>query len=198
MQSDAQHHERLAPVRRAQDIPPAYRDTPVGRFLEYHNLERPFDAYTRAELLIGMCMDNRKHLRVPDNFAYIIRAGGANLRYSEFKVSYAIGVGGAKAIVVIGHTNCGMSCLMERREQFIQGMIDTAGWDRRSAEEHFNQFAPMFEIGDPIDFVASEAHRLNRRYPKILVVPMIYRVEDNQVYLLREDAEEAVDAGVVG
>ena len=63
----------------------------------------------------------------------------------------------------------------------------TAGWDRRSAEEHFNQFAPMFEIGDPVEFVASEAHRLNRRYPKILVVPMIYRVEDNQVYLVQED-----------
>ena len=186
MQSDAPH-DRLAPVTRPEDIPPAYRGTPVGKFLEYHNLERPFDSYTRAELLIGMCMDSRKHLRVPDNFAYIIRAGGANLRYSEFKVSYAIGVGGATAIVVIGHTNCGMSCLMERREQFIQGMIDNAGWDRRAAEEHFNQFAPMFEIGDPIEFVAGEAHRLNRRYPKILVVPMIYRVEDNHVYLLKED-----------
>ena len=40
-----------------------------------------------------MCMDNRKHLHIPDNFAFIIRSGGANLRYSEFKVSYAIAVG---------------------------------------------------------------------------------------------------------
>ncbi len=37
-----------------------------------------FDPYVRARLLIGMCMDNRKVLRTPDNFAYVIRGGGAN------------------------------------------------------------------------------------------------------------------------
>lgn len=178
--------QRLIPVTTPADIPAAYRDTPIGRFLEYHNLERPFDPYTRACMLIGMCMDNRKHLRIPDNFSYIIRAGGANLRYSEFKVSYAIGVGGAEAIALIGHTNCGMSCLVDRREQFIRGMVENAGWDAQHAEEHFNQFAPMFEIGNPVDFVISEARRLNYRYPKILVVPMIYKIEDNRVYLVKE------------
>ena len=44
-------------------------------------------------LLVGMCMDNRRHVYIPDNFAFIIRSGGANLRCSEFKVSYAIAVG---------------------------------------------------------------------------------------------------------
>src|SRR5690349_20749969 len=71
-----------------------YRDIlviyPIGKLLEYHNLDRPFDVYPSAQLLVGMCMDHRKHLHMPDNFAYIIRTGGANLRYSEFKVSYAI------------------------------------------------------------------------------------------------------------
>ena len=178
--------DRLAPVTAPEHIPPAYRQSPIGLFLEYHNLERPFDAHTRAQLLIGMCMDNRKHLRIPDNFAYIIRAGGANLRYSEFKVSYAIGVGGASAIAVVGHTDCGMSGLYQRREQFVRGMMDNAGWDRERAEEQFTQFAPMFEVGNPIDFVVSEARRLNDRYPKIPVVPMIYRVEDNRLYLVRD------------
>ena len=82
-----------------------------------------------------MCMDNRKHLRMPDNFAFIIRSGGANLRYSEFKVAYAIAVGGVKAIALIGHTNCGMVNLVARREQFVQGLIDNGGWDRASAEQ---------------------------------------------------------------
>ena len=182
---DIPERDRLIPLNGPQDIPAHLRDTPVGRFIEYHNLDRPFGTYTTAEMLIGMCMDNRKHLRIPDNFAYIIRSGGANLRYSEFKVSYAIGVGGAKAIAVLGHTNCGMSCLVHRREQFVRGMVENAGWEARRAEEHFNQFAPMFEVGDPIDFVIDEANRINRRYPKILVVPMIYRIEDNRVYLVR-------------
>src|SRR5215210_3930799 len=100
--------DRLAPVSTASDIPSEYRDTPIGSLLEYHNLDRRFDAYQQAHLLIGMCMDNRKSLRIPDNFAYIIRAGGANLRYSEFKISYAIAIGGVKCISLIGHNECGM------------------------------------------------------------------------------------------
>ena len=85
---------RLIPITSREAISLEYRDTPIGNLLEYHNLNRDYETYTQAQLLIGMCMDNRKHLHIPDNFAFIIRAGGANLRYSEFKVSYAIAVGG--------------------------------------------------------------------------------------------------------
>jgi carbonic anhydrase len=177
---------RLVAVENEQDIFPEYRGTPIGRLLEYHNIERDFDAYTRAELLIGMCMDNRKHLHIPDNFAYIIRAGGANLRTSEFKVSYAIGIGGVSAIALIGHTNCGMVNLASKRQQFIDTLVQNGGWDRTTAEEHFNSFAPMFEIGNEVDFVLSEAKRLRLRYPKVQVAPMLYKVEDNRLYLLRE------------
>ena len=175
---------QLIPVTSAHDIPPDLRGTPIGLFLEYHNLDRPFETYTTAQMLIGMCMDNRKHLRIPDNFAYIIRAGGANLRHSEFKVSYAIGVGGARAIALLGHTNCGMVHLAERRELFVQGLVERAGWTREQALEHFHQFAPIFEIGNAADFVVSEAERLNKRYPNIPVVPMMYKTEDNRVYLI--------------
>ncbi|HET6274055.1 MAG TPA: carbonic anhydrase, partial [Bacteroidota bacterium] len=78
---------RLLDISSEGDILPQYRGTPIGLLLEYHNLNRPYESYANAQLLIGMCMDNRKHLHIPDNFAFIIRAGGANLRYSEFKVS---------------------------------------------------------------------------------------------------------------
>ena len=177
---------RLVSVTKAQDIFPIYRDTPIGRLLEYHNLARPYDPFPKAELLIGMCMDNRKHLHIPDNFAFIIRTGGANLRYSEFKVSYAIAVGGVSAIALIGHSQCGMVNLIARKEQFVRGLVERAGWQPESAEEHFHHFAPTFEIGNEIDFVLSEAKRLRLRYPKIQVAPMLYRVEDNLLYLLDE------------
>ena len=177
---------RLIPVQQLDDIPPSLRSTPVGRLLEYHNLGRPFEPYERAELLIGMCMDNRKHMNIPDNFAFIIRAGGANLRYSEFKVSFAIAVGGVRAIALIGHTNCGMVNLASKREAFIDGLVEAAGWEREFAEQHFLHFAPMFEIGNEVDFVTSETQRLRARYPKILIQPMIYKVEDNQLYLVAE------------
>jgi len=179
--------DRLIGISSAEEIPNTYQNTPIGRLIEYHDLQRPMDVYDQAQLLIGMCMDYRKGLRIPDNFAYILRAGGANLRYSEFKVSYAIAVGGVKSLALMGHSNCGMVNLEARREEFIKGLIDNAGWDRNSAEEHFNHFASMFEIGNEIDFVLSGAKRLRLRYPKIQIAPLLYRTEDNLLYLIRED-----------
>src|SRR5512143_811754 len=178
--------DRLITISSANDILPQYRETPIGLLLEYHNLERKFEPYTQAQLLIGMCMDNRKHLHIPDNFAFIIRAGGANLRYSEFKVSYAIAVGGVRSIALIGHNQCGMVNLVARKELFIKGLIENAGWEPELAEQHFMNFAPMFEIGNEVDFVLSEAKRLRLRYPKIQVVPLLYKVEDNLLYQIRE------------
>lgn len=179
-------NSKLLPITSPADIPSQYRSTPIADFLEYHNLDRPFNSYTSAEMLIGMCMDNRKHLRIPDNFSFIIRAGGANLRYSKFKVSYAIAVGGAKAIAIIGHTQCGMCGLHNRKEQFIEGMIERAGWTREQAERQFEEEAPKFEIGNEAEFVLSEVARLRKEYPKIIVAPMIYDVADNKLYIIKE------------
>jgi carbonic anhydrase len=178
--------EQLISISSPDEIPPAYRRTPIGLLLEYHNFQRPLEAYQQAQLLIGMCMDNRKSLRIPDNFAYVIRTGGANLRYSEFKVSYAIAVGAVKSIALIGHNDCGMVNLDSRRDQFISGLVENGGWEREQAEEHFMHFAPMFEIGNAENFVATEAKRLRVRYPKILIAPMLYNVEDNLLYLINE------------
>ncbi len=178
--------KRLSSVLKSSDIFPEYLDTPVGRLLEYHNLNRSPDKCTKPELLIGMCMDNRKHLHIPDNFAYIIRSGGGNLRYSEFKVSYAVAIGQVRHIALIGHNNCGMVNLFSRKEKFIGGLVDNAGWEREWAEEHFMHFAPMFEIGSEIDFLLSEAKRLRLRYPKITIAPLFYQIEDNMLYMIRE------------
>jgi len=66
-------------------------------------------------------------------------------------------------------------------------LVEAAGWEKDSAEQHFTQFAPMFEIGNEIDFVVIEAQRLRLRYPKIRVAPLLYRVEDNLLYQIGED-----------
>jgi len=178
---------RLLPISSERDILPQYRGTPIGLLLEYHNLNRKHEQYSSAQLLIGMCMDNRKHLHIPDNFAFIIRTGGANLRYSEFKVSYAIAVGNVRSIALVGHNQCGMVNLVDRKEQFIRGLVERAGWEPRAAEEHFHQYAPMFEIGNEIDFILSEVVRLRLRYPRVLIAPLLYRLDDNRLYLIKEE-----------
>ena len=175
----------LIEISRKEDIPAQYQGTPIGDLLEYHNLGRKYETYTNAQLLIGMCMDNRKHLKIPDNFAFIIRSAGANLRYAEFKVSYALAIGNLRHIAIIGHNNCGMVGLEDRKELFIQGLI-SAGWSREHAVEHFEEHAPKWEIGNEIDFAVSEAVRLRKTYPKITAAPMHYKVENNKIYLIEE------------
>ena len=177
---------RLKLIKSIGDIPSSYRETPIGLLLEYHNLNRPHDTCDSAQLLVGMCMDNRKHLNIPDNFSFIIRTGGGNLRYSEFKVSYAVAVGGVRCIALIGHNECGMVNLVSRKDQFVKGLSEGAGWGKEEAEEHFHQFASIFEIGNEVDFVLSECKRLRLRYPKIAIAPFIYRIEDNLLYWIEE------------
>jgi len=179
--------ERLKSILKPEDINPEYRGTPIGLLLEYHNLNRPLDSYEKAEMLIGMCMDNRKYLNVPKKFAYIIRTGGANLRYSEFHISFAIAVGGIRYIAHIGHDKCGMVNLITKKESFINGLVEGAGWDKQWAEDHFNGFAPLYEIGNEIDFTLFEVKRLRTRYPAVTIVPMLYKVDDNLLYLIKEE-----------
>lgn len=178
---------RLISISSVNHIPNEYKNTPIGLLLEYHNLNHNFETYSSAQLLVGMCMDNRKHLNMPDNFAFIIRTGGANLRYSEFKVSFAIAVGGVKHIALIAHSNCGMVNLASRKNLFIEKLSENAGWSTEQAEEHFNNYAPMFEINNEIDFILSETQRLRQRYPKVQIAPMYYKVEDNLLYMIKEE-----------
>lgn len=176
----------LLPVNCWDDILPAYRTTPVADVLAYHNLRTPHRIYDRAELLIGMCMDNRIGLRIPDKFAYVLRAGGVNLQRIEFKVSYAVAVGGIRTICLIAHDQCGMVDLRARRDVFVNGLVENGGWERREAEQHFDQFSPVFEIRDSAEFVFSEAQRLRERYPRVLVAPLFYHVGEGLLCQITE------------
>ena len=181
---------RILPVNYPGDILPEYRGTPVERLLEYHNLGRALGAARAPQLLIGMCMDSRKSLRIPNDFAFVLRTAGANMRDNEFRISYAIAVGGIRTIVLIAHTDCGMARLNERRDQFIRGLVDAAGWDEARAVKHFEESAPKFGIRDEVEFVLREADRLRAIYPRITVVPLLYRVEDDLLYQLVGDGQQ--------
>jgi carbonic anhydrase len=176
---------RLLPVDSDSSVPAEFSGTPIHRLLAWHNGFAEDSPVSKPELLIGMCMDNRKKLRIPENFAFILRSGGANMRPSEFKVSFAVAVGGVRVIALIVHNHCGMVGLSKARSVFVAGLVD-AGWDRESAEQHFDAYAPLFEIGNEIDFVLSEATRLRARYPRVLVAPLFYNVDDNRLYAINE------------
>lgn len=178
---------QIIPVNYRDDILPEYEGTPVGLLLEYHNLGRAIPSAASPQVLIGMCMDSRKALRIPNDFAFVLRTAGANMRDNEFRISYAIAVGGVRTIVLIAHTDCGMARLQQRRAQFISGLMDAAGWDEARAVRHFEESAPKFGIRDEVEFVLREADRLRAIYPRIAIAPLLYRVEDDLLYQLRPD-----------
>ena len=177
---------RLIEIKKKQDILAAYNETPIGKLLEYHNLSKAQDSYSDPQLLIGMCMDHRKKLHIPKNFSFIIRTGGANMANNEFKISYAISIAGVKHMALIGHTQCGMVNLHSKKEAFIKGLVENAGWTKQDAEDHFKTYAPRFEIGNEIDFILNETKRLRIKYPKICIAPLLYKVEDNLLYQINE------------
>jgi len=165
------------------EMPDMIKGTPVETLIKCHNLGEQGGTYYNAEILVGMCMDNRKVLRVPDNFAYVIRTAGGSMKYSDFVISYAVAVGRVKAIAIIGHDDCGMCGLHNRKESYISGLVN-AGWDKDTAEQHFDSFAPIFEIGNEKDFVVSEVKRIQGRYPKLGVFPLFYSVSDGMLSLV--------------
>ena len=76
--------------------------------------------------------------------------------------------------------------LKSRKEEFINGLVESAGWNKESAKEHFEYFEPMFEIGNEVDFILSETKRLRLKYPKIQIAPLMYLVEENRLYFINE------------
>ncbi len=137
-------------------------------------------------MLVGMCMDHRKRLHIPERFAYVMRVGGARILRLEFQISFAIAVGGVKAIAVIGHDQCGMVGLHERRDAFVRGLVERAGWARPEAEAHFDQLSGHFEIGGAIESVVRETAQLRKKYPAVVVAPLMYLLSDGLLYQIED------------
>ena len=172
----------LIPVERADAILPAYRGTPIDLLLRCHNLGQDLPpAGGRAQLLISMCMDHRKDLVLPNEFAYVLRSAGGNLRDSEFEVSYAIAMGGVTTLALLAHTDCGMAHVTAKRDAFVRGLVERGGWPAHQAAAHFDRYAERYQIGEAVEFVCGEADRLRRLYPKTQVTPLLYRVEDDRL-----------------
>jgi carbonic anhydrase len=185
----------LVPVNSVRDILPRYRGTPVERLLRYHNLREPLPASTgHAELLVGMCMDHRTDLRLPHEFAYVLRAAGGNLRGSEFEISYAVGVARVSAIALLAHTDCGMVGVTKKRDVFVRGLVEWGGCSEEAASRQFARHVEGYEIGDPLQFVVSEAGRIQSYYPRVMVAPLLYTVEDDRLAQITN--EVAVTASV--
>ena len=182
--------KKLLRVKKADDILSIYRDTPVASLLGFHNLAWTCRGFSSAELLIITCMDHRIALRMPPNFAYVLRAAGANSRHLLSSVCHAVAVGGAKAACVIGHSDCAMTNVQTQRDQFVRGLMTHAGWDETSAENRFESLVETYGMHNAVDFARDEAQRLSERFPGLLVAPLFYCTEDGALLQILRSKEE--------
>ena len=188
--------QRLVDVKSREDIFPEYLGTPIEWLLRYHCLGEPQPESTgQPHLIIAMCIDNRKRLNIPPEFAYILRTAGTRLLGNEFELSFAIAIGGVSTIALIGHTQCGMTKVFEQREQFVSGLVERGGVTPEVARAHFDASASGYAITSPVDSILHKAKVVQKVLPDILVAPLLYRVEDDKLAQIRNTPVESANSG---
>jgi carbonic anhydrase len=178
----------LLPVDAVDDVLPAYRGTPIERLLRSHNLGEPGPAASRPELFVATCIDNRETLALPPRFAYVLRTAGVRLHGNEFELAYAVAIGGVTAVALIAHTDCGMAHVRHRRDEFVRGLVARGGVGADEAGAHFDAHLAAYALGDPVATVVAEAAEVRAWLPRLLVAPLLYRVEDNRLAQIAESA----------
>jgi sulfate permease, SulP family len=178
--------KRLVNVSRDSDIPKILRNTPIEVLLKSNNMGKidiaPSDT---PELLIGMCIDYRKSLYLPRDWAFVLRREGANMLGAEFALALGMSMG-TKYMALIGHDNCAMSRPQNNRDNFIKCLTEEHGWNTDLATHFFEDHIRSHEIGNEIDFILEETNRLKRTFKGLTIVPMLYRLEDNKLYLIKD------------
>jgi len=177
----------MAIVKDKPDIPEVYQNTPIERLILHHNMGFLPDSYQRAEMLVLMCMDSRQVLRLPRNFAFVVRNSGGSQNGVPFSISFAIAVGEIRHMAVIGHSDCMMVNLETRKKDFVQNLSERFKWERSEAEILFLNMCTQFGKRDAVGSVIAEVEFIRSQYPGVIVAPLFYSIEDHLLYLIEEE-----------
>ena len=175
---------KLQPITKEADIPKILLGTPFEELIKYHNLKKTINKCEKAQMVIVTCMDYRVNLHVPEQFAYVVRTAGANIKGLEFSIAFASSMAKLNHVAVIGHTNCGMVKLHTKEEKVVCGLVENVGFSKDEASKHFNECKNSFGIDHEASFVIDQCKALDKKYPKVTFIPFIYKVEDNLLYMI--------------
>lgn len=174
----------LIPVNSTHAIPAILANTPIAVLLQAQNMGNlDVDETSAAQIVIGMCVDYRKTLSTPKDWAFTIRREGANMAGCEFAIALAASRG-VEYMALIAHNDCAMSNTKETRTAFITTLCEKQKWTETEAAEFFDNHVRSAEIGNEMDFVLAEAERLSALFPGLMIVPMLYRMDDDRLYLI--------------
>ncbi len=177
---------RLTSIRSEKQIPQFLIGTPIHSLLKSQNLlevdETPSE---KADLVIGMCMDFRKQLHLPKNCAYVLRRAGANMKDCEFELALAVSAG-IEYMALIAHNKCLMSNPYAEEQAVLETLSSRCGWKADHAQSFFDEQASARGISDPIQFLLAESERISFLFRGLKVIPLLYSVDDDKLYLLSE------------
>lgn len=146
--------------------------TAIDLLIAAHNDGADVPAFRAPQLAIVTCMDFRIRLRLPENFAFVLRSGGANPRPVEPYLAFSVARTGIHAIALIGHTDCAM----QSPDPYVVNDLPTSEDLKRVYRSEIAALA----VGEVTHFTRIEAARLEERFG-LPVVPLLYRVEDHKL-----------------
>ena len=173
--------------------PSRYAGTPIEELFLFHNKREvgPL-SFDKPRLIVSLCMDQRISLHLPQGFAYSLRTPGGHFQGLEFAVSYAIAMGGVRALAIIGHTDCAMTKLQGLKDRFVKQLDDWhSGWEAKDALMHFDKWAPLFYVKDMRQHLLAQVRWISQIFPDLLVAPLMYHVEDHRLYLLEDNGSSS-------
>ncbi|GEM81966.1 carbonic anhydrase [Meiothermus hypogaeus] len=159
---------------------------PIQILLQSHNQGIPFAPFAKPVLAVLTCMDFRIHLQMPENFAFVLRTGGANPEPVEPYLAFSVARMGIQAIALIGHTDCAM----QYPDPYVLNHLPA----EEERIQHYRAQIAALAIGEVKLFTRRQARRLEERLG-LPVVPLLYRVEDHHLAALQaHPLEYAMDS----
>ncbi len=181
VKTDSKYRDKLIELSSPEDLPAAWRGTPIESLIMAQNLGWPLPSGTGPQLLIVTCIEFRYTPQLPRMYAYIIRRASGRLLGSEFTVGYVISRG-VKHLVLVGHNDCGMVKVSEHGPEVIDALANQ-GWKRDLAEQFVQHFSARHKISDELAALETEYNRLLRLFPKLTIAPLFVNLYDSKLYL---------------
>lgn len=171
----------LHPVTTPDDVLGPYRGTPIESLLLAQNLGVEFEFSGEPQLVVATCIDPRIDLRLPPGSAFIIRTAGVNLKDEAlFQFGFLTSVMGLRHVALIAHEDCAMTRLHDKRQTFVDRLVERTGCDARSAELYFDDHVDFWNVPDAITVVRDHAENI-RRGGGVVVAPLFYSLREGRL-----------------
>lgn len=181
-----QFDKKLISILKAADIPNNLISTPFEVLLQSHNLEHIYNSFEKPKLIILTCIDYRINLHLPENFAYIIRLAGANVDNSEFSLLFSLAYSGIKYVAVLHHTDCAMSKLQAIEDKIFAGLTKNLKMTSEKAKSYIKNNFPNYKLNNEILSATTTANKLTKSYSEVKFLPLIYNVENQKIYIIKD------------